>query len=155
MSHAARVRHGGAPSDRAFPGFPEVDDGRPHDGPAPASGSHPTRAAADNHMVSPIRWPRLTGAGIGLVAVWAVGLLVGVLVPALVAPPAGDASVGQAVLAFAITLLGVAVMVTAGLLLVRRTGDQGVLLFALLPAAAMLMGGIVLTVTTTTGMLGA
>ncbi len=95
-----------------------------------------------------IRWPRPDRAALSLIALWVIGLLVALALPALVvAPGAQTAPVGRIWLAFAVTAVGAALMLAAVLALYRRARDASVLTLGVVPAIAVITGGIILAVT--------
>jgi hypothetical protein len=83
-----------------------------------------------------------------MVALWVAGLLVALAVPALVVSPgAQTAPTGRIWLAFAVTVTGAAMMLAAVLALYRRVRDSSVLTLGVVPAVAVVAGGIILAVT--------
>jgi peptidoglycan/LPS O-acetylase OafA/YrhL len=112
----------------------------------PAHDVGPT--ADDDRAQAPIRWPRPDRRTIVLAAVWLVGLLVALVVPAfIVSPTARNPSAGQAWLAFAFTMLGAGVMLAASMVHYRRKRDASVLTLGGVSAAALVLGGIILVAT--------
>ncbi|WP_380169142.1 hypothetical protein [Jannaschia sp. R86511] len=96
----------------------------------------------------PTRWPHPDVRSIGLFAIWTLGVAVSTVVPFILVPPTSAApDPGQVGLAFAATMLGVAIFVGAGLLLWRHLKVQSVLVFALVPAVSIVSGGVILTAT--------
>jgi hypothetical protein len=97
----------------------------------------------------PFRMPKPDALSIALFGGWVVGVLVSTVVPFLIVPPSTEtspepSSVG---LAFAVTMLGVAIFVGCGLLLWRHLKSSAVLVFALVPAVSIVSGGVILTAT--------
>lgn len=94
------------------------------------------------------RWPRPDVRSIGLFALWTLGIAVATVIPFLIVPPtSNDPQAAQVGIAFAVTMLGVAIFVGAGLLLFRHLKNQAVLVFALVPAVSIVSGGVILTAT--------
>lgn len=92
--------------------------------------------------IAPIRWPRPELHTLLALAVWVVGVLVGVLLPALVVPPSSTtASTGEVWLAFSCTVVGVLVMLAVGAHLYRRFHERGLLVFTVVPSGTVLLGG--------------
>jgi uncharacterized membrane protein len=108
-----------------------------------------------NRAQAPIRWPRPEGFTLGLVAVFAVGLVVALAVPALIVPPtARNPSVGQTWLAFLFTLIGVVIMLAAVTLHYRRKKEVSVMTLGGVSAIAVLLGGIIIVATKLGGGMG-
>ncbi|WP_336923838.1 hypothetical protein [Aquipuribacter sp. SD81] len=94
------------------------------------------------------RWPHPDGVSVLLFLLWVVGVLVATVIPFLIVPPqSDDPAASQVGIAFAVTMLGVAIFVGAGLLLWRHLRLQAVLVFALVPAVSIVSGGVILTAT--------
>jgi nitrate reductase gamma subunit len=109
----------------------------------PASGSGQQRL--DERAQPPIRWPHPDRSTVGLIAVWAVGVIVALFVPALfVAPTAKNPPTGDVMLALGSTLVGSAIMIGVAMLLWRRKADSSILLMGLVPAVSCVAGGIIL-----------
>lgn len=107
---------------------------------------------SENRAQPPIRWPRPDRRSLGLVALWAVGLVVALLVPAvIVSPTADNPPTGDVILALGATLLGAAVMLGASLILWRRSKDASVTVFGLVPAVACVVGGVIMTASKLSG----
>lgn len=101
----------------------------------------------------PIRWPHPDRGAWAIMAVWLVGLIVAVFVPALIVPPAADApSVSAVLLAFSFTLLGALIMLLAGFGFWRKYHDASAATFGAVPAIAVTAGGIILMATKLTGL---
>ncbi|WP_092861826.1 hypothetical protein [Quadrisphaera sp. DSM 44207] len=104
-----------------------------------AAQAHPT----GQRSVAPIRWPRPSAAAVALVLLWVLGGVVGVLVPSLIVPPQALSAPGGALAAaFGFTALGVVLMCVAGVAGARREGHAGVLVAAVTPSIALLIGGL-------------
>jgi len=94
----------------------------------------------------PIRWPRLNAFALGLVALWAVGLLVALALPAMiVSPTATNPPTGDVWLALGCTVLGATIMMGAISVLWRRVRDGGLFVLGMVPAAVCIVGGAMLT----------
>lgn len=103
---------------------------------------------SDQRAQPPIRWPKLDSRSLGLVALWAIGLAVAILVPAaFVSPTAKNPATGDVVLAFGSTLLGAAVMIGVATVLWRRMKDPSVMVMGIVPAVAVVAGGVILAAT--------
>lgn len=98
--------------------------------------------------MAPIRWPHPGRATLGLLGVWVVGMLVAIFVPAVVVPPtATDAETGPVMLAFGFTLVGAAIMITAGWLLHKKYDEPLAWSFGLVPGVTVVIGGIIMVAT--------
>jgi hypothetical protein len=105
-------------------------------------------APSPNRAQAPIRWPQPDRAVLSLIALWAFGLVGALVFPALfVAPGARTAPAGRVWLAFGGTLVGAAVMLVAALGMFRRGRDASVLTLGVVPAVAVVSGGVILAVT--------
>ncbi len=92
-----------------------------------------------NPSTRPSRASLLTLAVIG------VGYLIGLAAPSLVVSPSEpSATVSRVVTAFALTLLGVAISLAAGLLAFRRDRNWAWLIITGVPAVTLVAGGAVL-----------
>ena len=117
----------------------------------PASSRDPVRPIGDRAQ-APIRWPHPDAPTLVMVGVWAVGVFVALFVPALfVAPTAKNPPTGDVVKAFGSTVVGALIMIGAATVLWRRKADSSVLLMGLVPAAACLVGGIILAASKLSG----
>jgi hypothetical protein len=111
--------------------------------------------AEDERAQAPIRWPRPDRFTLGLIAVWVVGLIIALAVPALIVPPtARHPSTGQTWFAFAFTLLGALIMLTASVVQYRRKRDPSVFTLGGVSAVAVILGGIILVATKLGGGMG-
>jgi peptidoglycan/LPS O-acetylase OafA/YrhL len=120
-----------------------------------AGPAHDVGPSADDRAQAPIRWPRPDRRTITLAVVYAVGVVVALVVPALIVPPtAKNPSPGQAWLAFAFTLLGAGIMLVATMAHYRRKRDASVLTLGGVSAAALVLGGIILVATMLPGRTG-
>lgn len=94
------------------------------------------------------RWPRPDATSILLFIGWVAGIAVSTVIPLLIVPPtASDPDSGLVGIAFAVTMVGVALFVGSGLLMWRHLKSQAVLVFALVPAVSIVSGGVILTAT--------
>jgi peptidoglycan/LPS O-acetylase OafA/YrhL len=120
-----------------------------------AGPAHDVGPTADDRAQAPIRWPRPDRRAITLVAIYAVGLVVALLVPAMIVPPtARNPSPGQTWLAFLFTLLGAGVMLAATMVHYRRKRDAAILTYGGVSAGALILGGIILVATMLPGQTG-
>ena len=118
----------------------------------PASSNQRREDAGEVRAQAPIRWPHPTGAAVALVALWIVGLALALFVPAaIVSPMARTAPSGHVWTAFAVTILGSAVMIGAASLLWRRTGDAAFFIMGAVPAFATIAGGAIFAASKLTG----
>jgi drug/metabolite transporter (DMT)-like permease len=104
--------------------------------------------AEEERAQAPIRWPRPDGFTLGMIALWVVGLVIALAVPAtIVSPTARHPSAGQTWFAFAFTLVGALIMLVASTLHYRRERDTSVVTLATVSAIAVVVGGIILVAT--------
>jgi peptidoglycan/LPS O-acetylase OafA/YrhL len=114
----------------------------------PASTRNDQNDRSDERAQPPIRWPHPDRSSLGLVALWAVGLVVALLLPAaFVSPTAKNPPIGDVVLAFGSTVVGAAMMIGISMVLWRRMKDASVLVMGLVPAVAVVAGGVILAAT--------
>jgi nitrate reductase gamma subunit len=93
----------------------------------------------------PIRWPHPNPFALGMIAIWAVGLLVALALPAtIVSPTAKNPPTGDVWLALGCTVLGAAIMIGATSLLWRRVRDGGLFVLGMVPAFVCIAGGAML-----------
>lgn len=93
----------------------------------------------------PIRWPHPNPFALGMVILWAVGLLVALALPAtIVSPTAKNPPTGDVWLALGCTVLGAAIMISAASLLWRRVRDGGLFVLGMVPAFVCIAGGAML-----------
>jgi hypothetical protein len=108
-----------------------------------------------NRAQAPIRWPRPDRFTLGLIAVWVVGLVIALAVPATIVPPtARNPSAGQTWLAFLFTMIGTTIMLTVSAIQYRRKRDPSVLTLGGVSAVAVILGGIILVATKLGGGMG-
>ena len=134
-----------------------------HSAGAAPSGSHaPSSGAAqpEHRALAPIRWPKPDRATVVALVIWAVGLVVAVLLPALIAPPefgqtstfegTADPHVEAQVsgvriaVAMGATLLGALVMLVAAYAVHRRTGSIGAAILAFVPSFVVVVSGAII-----------
>jgi hypothetical protein len=109
-------------------------------GPAPDLGS--------NRAQAPIRWPRPDRGSVVLGAIWVLGLLIALVVPALIVPPnTTNPNVGRTWFAFLFTVIGTFIMIAVSLLQFRRKRDGAILTLGTVSAIAVFLGGIILVAT--------
>jgi len=95
-----------------------------------------------------IRWPHPGRQLLGLIGAWVIGLVAAIALPSLfVSPGTRTAPAGRLWLAFSTTLLGAALMLLASFAMWRRNRDSSVLTLGIVPAVAVVSGGIILVVT--------
>ena len=93
-------------------------------------------------------WPHPDVRSIGLFAIWTLGIAVSTVLPFIIVPPTSSSpDPGQVGIAFAVTMVGVAIFAGAGMLLSQHLKSQAVLVFALVPAVSIVSGGVILTAT--------
>jgi hypothetical protein len=109
----------------------------------------PTADATErSHSRSDVRGFRPSRPTLVLAAVWVVGLLIAVAVPAAIAPPnESSPGAGRLWLAFAFSALGAGVMLTVAALVYRRTKDAAALVLGAVPAVSVILGGLILVAT--------
>jgi hypothetical protein len=113
-----------------------------------AGPAHDVGTAGHDRAQAPIRWPRPDGPTLVLIAIWVIGLLVALVVPALIVPPnATHPNVGRTWFAFLFTVLGAAIMLGVSLTAFRRTRDGTTLTFGGVAAISVFLGGIILVAT--------
>ncbi len=113
--------------------------------PQPPTSSEKDPEAPVARSIAPMRWPKPSGGGLGLFALWVFGGLVGAIAPAFVVSPADTTASTSALLgAFGLTVLGVLIMVVACVLLYRRGRDGAVIILAVVPTGVLLAGGMML-----------
>jgi hypothetical protein len=120
-----------------------------------AGPAHDVGPAEEERAQAPIRWPRPDRFTLGLIAVWVVGLIIALAVPALIVPPtARHPSPGETWFAFAFTLLGALIMLVASIVQYRRNHDPSVFTLGGVSALAVILGGIILVATKLGGGIG-
>lgn len=113
-----------------------------------AGPAHDAASSNANRTQAPIRWPRPDRGSVILIAIWLVGLLVALVVPALIVPPsATNPDVGRTWFAFLFTVIGCGVMLAVSLLQFRRRRDGAILTLGSVSAIALFLGGIILVAT--------
>jgi hypothetical protein len=113
-----------------------------------AGPAHDVGSTGDNRAQAPIRWPRPDRGSVVLGAIWVIGLLIALAVPALIVPPnATHPNVGRTWFAFLFTVLGAAIMVGVSLFQFRRKRDGSILTLGTVSAIAVFLGGIILVAT--------
>jgi hypothetical protein len=113
-----------------------------------AGPAHDVGSSSQNRAQAPIRWPRPDGITLVLIAIWVVGLLIALAVPALIVPPsATNPNVGRTWFAFLFTVIGAAIMLGVSLTQFRRTRDGTTLTFGSVAAITVFLGGIILVAT--------
>ena len=113
-----------------------------------AGPAHDAGPTSQNQAQAPIRWPRPDRGSIIIGAVWVLGLLISLVVPALIVPPnTTHPDVGRTWFAFLFTVIGAGIMLTMSLVQFRRNRDGSILTLGSVSAIAVLLGGIILVAT--------
>ena len=109
-------------------------------------GSQPIVARVeDDRAQPPIRWPHPNRSSVLTIALWAIGLIVGLGIPALIVPPwQKTATPAAGWTAFTVTVLGSAVMMASTSWHYRKTKDSGILVLGLVPGATVIICGVIL-----------
>jgi hypothetical protein len=108
----------------------------------------PAHDVGPNRAQAPIRWPRPDRGSVVVGAIWVIGLLIALVVPALIVPPyETHPDVGRTWFAFLFTVIGFAIMIAMSLLQYRRKRDGSILTLGSVSAIAVLLGGIILVAT--------
>ena len=120
-----------------------------------AGPAHDVGPSSEDRAQAPIRWPRPDRVTLVLLAVYAVGLVIALAVPALIVPPtAKHPTTAQTWTAFLFTLIGVVIMLVATVVQYRRSKDASVVTLGGVSAVAVLLGGIILVATKLGGGVG-
>ena len=129
-----------------------------------ATGSHAPSAPgghAEHRALAPIRWRKPDKGTTASMALWAVGLLIAIVVPALLAPPefgnTGDPGAGSVQphtgtvvsgtavgLPMGATVLGSLIMLVSAYALHRRTGSIGAAILAFVPTFVVVVSGAII-----------
>jgi hypothetical protein len=113
-----------------------------------AGPAHDVGPKGENRAQAPIRWPRPDRGSVILGAIWAAGLLIALVVPALIVPPnATNPNVGRTWFAFLFTAIGAGIMLGVSLTQFRRKRDGSILTVGTVSAIAVILGGIILVAT--------
>ncbi len=108
-------------------------------------GSQPDTTPSEERAQAPIRWPHPNRTHLITIALWGLGLLIALLIPATIVPPGqATARPGPVWTAFTITVVGALMMIGATVWAWRRTKDAGVLILGVVPGATVIIGGIIL-----------
>jgi hypothetical protein len=109
-------------------------------------GSQPIVARVeDDRAQPPIRWPHPNRSSVLTIALWAIGGIVGLGIPALIVPPwQKTATSAEAWTAFSVTVIGSAIMMASTSWHYRKTKDTGILVLGLVPGATVIICGIIL-----------
>lgn len=100
----------------------------------------------------PLRWPQPDRQSVLIVGVWVLGLILALLVPALIVGPTElTAPAGQVWTAFGCTVVGAIVMLLAAAALYRHSGDWADLVWGVVPAVSVIVGGVIFTATKLSG----
>jgi hypothetical protein len=113
-----------------------------------AGPAHDVGPKGENQAQAPIRWPRPDRGSVIIGAVWVLGLLIALAVPALIVPPsATHPDVGRTWFAFLFTVIGAGIMLGMSLVQFRRNRDGAILTLGSVSAIAVFLGGIILVAT--------
>jgi hypothetical protein len=113
-----------------------------------AGPAHDVGPTGDDRAQAPIRWPRPDRGSVVLGAIWVIGLLIALVVPALIVPPsATNPNVGRTWFAFLFTVIGAGIMIGVSLVQFRRKRDGSILTLGTVSAIAVFLGGIILVAT--------
>jgi hypothetical protein len=109
-------------------------------------GSQPIVArAGDDRAQPPIRWPHPNRSSVLTIALWAIGLIVALAVPAFIVPPSQKTATVAAVwTSFSFTVVGAVIMIAATAWNFRRTKDSGILILGLVPGVTVIICGVIL-----------
>ncbi|GAB7192648.1 hypothetical protein NUM3379_33570 [Kineococcus sp. NUM-3379] len=124
-------------------------------------GDHAPTGHAEHRALAPIRWRRPDRGTTLSMALWAVGLLIALVVPAILAPPefgnTGDPGAGSVQphgnpgisglnigLAMGATVLGSLIMLVSAYALHRRTGSIGAAILAFVPTFVVVVSGAII-----------
>jgi hypothetical protein len=113
-----------------------------------AGPAHDVGPKGQNQAQAPIRWPRPDRGSVVLGAIWVIGLLIALAVPALIVPPnETNPDVGRTWFAFLFTMIGAGTMLLMSLLQFRRKRDGAILTLGSVSAISVILGGIILVAT--------
>ncbi len=97
-----------------------------------------------------IRWPKPDGASLMFLGLWALGLVIALVAPAMIVSPGQkSADAGPVVLALSMTVFGALIMLAAAFGLWRKYREPLVSVLGAVPAIAVVAGGIMLAATKT------
>ncbi len=113
----------------------------------PTSTGRP-EGGAEQRAQAPIRWPHPDSTTLTAIALWVVGLVIALLVPAAIVPPGSETAEPSKIwTAFAVSVVGAAIMLGATVFYWRRRGDAAVLILGLVPAFSTVVGGVIFATT--------
>jgi heme/copper-type cytochrome/quinol oxidase subunit 4 len=116
-------------------------------GPSPLAAPGPGERAQAR-----LRWPHPDRTSVIIAGVWGLGLVVALLVPAfIVGPGEQTAPASQVWTAFACTVVGAMVMLLSAMAMYRHSGDWADAVWGIVPAASVIVGGVILTATKLSG----
>ena len=102
-------------------------------------------ARADDRAQPPIRWPHPNRSGVLTIALWGLGLVIALLIPALIVPPyQKTATATEAWTAFSVTVFGALIMMGVTGWRYRKTRDSGILVLGIVPGVSVIIGGVIL-----------
>jgi hypothetical protein len=103
-----------------------------------------TGSGSEQRAQAPIRWPRPDGTTLTAIFLWLAGLVVALIVPALIVPPSSEtAETSKIWTAFAISVAGALLTLGATVFHLVRKRDSAVLILGLVPAFAVICGGVI------------
>jgi hypothetical protein len=110
----------------------------------------PVPRAQSERAQAHIRWPKPDGTSLMFTGLWALGLVIALVAPAMVVPP-GDktADAGPVVMALSLTVFGALIMLLAAFALWRKYREPLLSVLGAVPAIAVVAGGIMLAATKT------
>jgi hypothetical protein len=113
-----------------------------------AGPAHDVGPTGQNQAQAPIRWPRPDRGSVVLGAIWVIGLVIALAVPALIVPPSEThPDVGRTWFAFLFTVIGAGIMLVVSMLQFRRKRDGAILTLGSVSAISVILGGIILVAT--------
>lgn len=118
-----------------------------------AKGARPTPGGAATPGTAPraqppIRWPRPDAPTIIAVLLWVVGLVIALAVPAAIVPPGSrDADPRDVWTAFAVSVVGAAIVLFSMGSVYKRRNEPSALILGLVPAFAVVTGGVIFATT--------
>ena len=108
----------------------------------------PAHDVGPNRAQAPIRWPRPDPGSVVVGAIWVIGLLIALVVPALIVPPSETKpDVGRTWFAFLFTVIGAGIMLLMSMVQFRRKRDGTILTLGSVSAISVFLGGIILVAT--------
>src|SRR3954467_13432071 len=107
-----------------------------------AGAAHPVGPSGQSQAQAPVRWPRPDRGSVVLGAIWVIGLVIALAVPALIVPPnETHPDPGQTWFAFLFTAIGAAIMLVVSMLQFPRKRDGAILTLEHPPAISVALAG--------------